>query len=135
MGHQGAEDLNITEIRNVPDPDPDLDLPPGPGPDLRTRGRRMTRDLIMATGSSDPATNLESESSPEVAVAPLTRSRSQINLRFFIFYLRSSAHLYYRVSFTIVNYFVVVGRFREFELTEPSQHLKISFFNDFIFRS
>ena len=127
-GHQGAEDLSIiAEIGICPDPDPD--------PDLRIPRRRMIRDMDMPTGSSGPVTNLGRESSLKVAVAPLTRSRSQINLRFFIFYLRSSAHLYYRVSFTIVNYFVVVGRFREFELTEPSQHLKISFFNDFIFRS
>ena len=47
MGHQGAEDLSITEIGNGPDPDQDLDLPPGPGPDLRNPGRRMTRDLDM----------------------------------------------------------------------------------------
>ena len=124
MGHQGAEDLSITEMGNGPDPDQDLDLPPGPGPDLHTPERRMTRDLVvmdMAIGGSDPATNLERESSPKVAAAPLTRSRSLINLRFFIFYLGSAVHHYHRVGFTIVNNFVVVGRFREFELTKPSK--------------
>ena len=123
MGHQGAEDLSITEIGNGPDPDQDLDLPPGPGPDLHTPERRMTRDLVvmdMAIGGSDPATNLERESSLKVAAAPLTRSKSRINLNSVFIYLGSAVHHDHEVGLTIVDNFVVIGRFREFELTKPS---------------
>ena len=103
MGHQGAEGLKFSEIGIVPDPDQDPDLPPGPGPDLRIPRRRIVRDLDMSTGNSGPATNLGRESSLKVAVAPLTRSRSQINLN-------------YEVGLTIVDNFVVIGGFHEFEL-------------------
>ena len=120
MGHQGAEDLSIVEIGIGPDPDQDPDLPPGPGPDLRIPRRRMVRDLDMSTGNSGPATNLGRESSLKVAAAPLTRSRSQINLNLIFIYLGSAVHHDYEVGLTIVDNFVVIGRFHEFELMIPS---------------
>ena len=120
MGHQGAEGLNIVEKGIGPDPDQDPDLPPGPGPDLRIPERRMTRDLDMPTESSGPATNLGRESSLKVAAAPLTRSKSRINLNSVFIYLGSAVHHDHEVGLTIVDNFVVIGRFREFELTKPS---------------
>ena len=120
MGHQGAEGLNIVEKGIGPDPDQDPDLPPGPSPDLRIPGRRMTRDLDMPTESSGPATNLGRESSLKVAAAPLTRSKSRINLNSVFIYLGSAVHHDHEVGLTIVDNFVVIGRFREFELTKPS---------------
>ena len=79
----------------------------------------MIRDMDMPTGSSGPVTNLGRESSLKVAVAPLTRSKSQINNLNFI-YLGSAVHHDHEVSLTIVDNFVVIGRFHEFELTKPS---------------
>ena len=105
-------------------PDPDPDLPPDPVRDLLLPVRRMT-DPAMAIESSDLVTNLERESKPEVLMAvPLTGSRSRINLNdfciFLIIFIGSGLLDNHEVSFTFVNYFVVVGRFPEFELTKPS---------------